>query len=166
MVGGEYLSTTEHDIELFIRKNYSDIYRYLYHKVSSVPDAQDLTQATFLKFVRSVRSLQVDKISRAYLFTIARTACIDFYRSTNPHVVEITATLEDTLAHQEIEDDGFSEAIAHLCEEERDILFLRYSQCFGIGEIAEIVGSSRFSVRRTLKRALSSLEDSWEGPTP
>lgn len=152
---------TEKTVEEFVRKNYLDVYRYLYHRVSSAFDAQDLTQDTFLKYVAQVSAAELDSKGRAYLFTIARNISNDFYRTQRPQTQPITPEMEETLpcgmASEEQATDDFDALVATLDASQREILSLRYAQSFGIGEIAEIVGVSRFAVRRTIKRALAEL---------
>jgi RNA polymerase sigma-70 factor (ECF subfamily) len=156
------------DVEKFVRTHYLDVYRYLYHKLPSAPDAQDATQETFLKYVSTVSADELDTKGRAYLFTIARNVSNDFYRYRPPTPTHLTPELEETLmAKDDIPgDDGFGEAVAGLDEDLREILSLKYSQGFGVNEIATITGITRFSVRRKLKRALSELgkpsRDSWK----
>lgn len=151
------------NIEAFVRKNYSDIYHYLYHRLSSVEDAQDLTQETFLRYVQSVGAAQLSKKGRAYLFTIARNVSIDYYRAKRLNTIELSSNLEETLASHEPERDNFSEIVAGLSKIHQELLSLRYAQGFGINEIATITGLSRFSIRRKIAQALSSIESSWKG---
>lgn len=154
------------DIEDFIRENYQDIFGYLYHKVPSVQDAQDLTQETFLRFIRKVDSCDFGKKRRAYLFTIARNASIDFHRSKPAGLTPIDKDIEDLFAEKECYDNGFREIIEGLPEEAQELLSLRYAQGFGVNDIAQITGISRFSVNRKLKQALSHVKRSWEGYMP
>lgn len=151
-------------IEKFVRKNYLDVYRYLYHRSPSKQDARDLTQETFLKYIDNVAVDEIDLKGRAYLFTIARNVGNDFYRHKRPEATPITPLLMETLVDESAygNDDGFAEIIAGLKADVQEILSLYYASGFGIGEIAEITGISRFSVRRKLKRALSELRDSWK----
>lgn len=154
-----------HDIESFVRKNYSDVYRYLYHRTSSAEDAQDMTQETFLRYVRAVEEAELSRKGRSYLFTIARNVSIDYFRAKKPAAIPLTLELEEVLTAEEPADDGFSEAVAQLPEDLQEVLSLKYAQGFGVNEIAEITGLSRFAVRRKIKRAFSEMEDVWEGHT-
>ncbi len=148
------------DVERFVRTNYADVYRYLYHRMSSKQDAMDLTQETFLKYVEKVDAHELNTKGRAYLFTIARNVSNDFYRNRLPEHVVITRELEESLcADNESITDNFDEIISTLSADKQEILSLMYGQGFGVSEIAEIVDISRFAVRRKLKRALRELMD-------
>ncbi len=158
--------SAERTIEEFVRKNYLDIYRYLYHRVSNASDAQDLTQDTFLRYLEHVDTTELKTKGRAYLFTIARNVSNDFYRTrrldTQPITPELEETLSDdnTCAEQTATD--FDTLVAKLDEKQREVLSLKYAQGFGINEIAEITSSSRFAVRRRIQRALAQLQDLWK----
>ena len=145
------------DIEEFVRKNYLDVYSYLYRRVLSVSDAQDLTQDTFLRYLSKVEKDEIDKKGRAYLFTIAKNICNDFYRKKLPAFVQITPEIEESLSAADSPGDGFDELITSLDEELQEVLTLKYALGFGTNEIAEITGFSRFVVRRKLARALAEL---------
>lgn len=58
------------------------IYRYIYYRVSSVADAEDLTQQVFLKAWQAiVRYKKRASPFIAWLMTISYNVIIDFYRT-------------------------------------------------------------------------------------
>lgn len=59
---------------------YDKLYRYCYMKTRHPQTAEDLTQEAFLHFLRT-RDVSEIKKQTAYLYTIARNLCIDFYRT-------------------------------------------------------------------------------------
>ena len=59
---------------------YDKLYRYCYMKTRHPQTAEDLTQEVFLRFLRT-RDVSEIKKQTAYLYTIARNLCIDFYRT-------------------------------------------------------------------------------------
>ena len=59
---------------------YDKLYRYCYMKTNHPQTAEDLTQEAFLRFLRT-RDVSEIKKQTAYLYTIARNLCIDFYRT-------------------------------------------------------------------------------------
>lgn len=61
-------------------KYYDDIYRFCCYQTGSCQDAGDLTQETFLNFIRSVERCH-DRNLKGYLLTIARNVCVDYFRS-------------------------------------------------------------------------------------
>ena len=69
----EYLNT-------IAEKYYDDIYRFCCYQTGSRQDAGDLTQETFLHFIRSVEHYRYRNL-KGYLLTIARNVCMDYFRS-------------------------------------------------------------------------------------
>lgn len=145
-------------MDLDLEDQYDKIYRYCYFKVNNPQIAEDLTQETFLKFYNKKDSYIDRGKPLAYLYTIARNLCIDSYRKGKKNE-ELNEEIE---GHDEI--DAFEnrfiikQAIANLSDEIQEIVLLRYANQLKIGEIAELIGISRFAVNRKLKRALKELK--------
>ena len=61
-----------------IEEYYDKIYRFCFYKVRNQQMAEDITQETFLRFIKSDYKEDGRKIN--YLYTIARNLCIDEIR--------------------------------------------------------------------------------------
>ena len=139
-----------------IEQYYDKIYRYIFYKVNNRALAEDLTQETFLKFLKS----ECEEPER-FLYTIARNLCIDEYRRIKPMTVED----EDALnVSYEFEDDlvtrqAIHEALEKLESEDREMVVLRFVNDEPIAEIARICKMSRFAVYRRLKEAKAKLKE-------
>lgn len=137
---------------------YDKLYRYCYMRTHHPQTAEDITQETFLRFLRA-HDVKEIKRNVAYLYTIARNLCIDFYR-TRP-----VAPLEE-LGHPVSEDSdelhtiriALEQALEQLPEEDRDLIFLRYTNEVSVAETAKILGVSRFTVYRREKQILKQLQ--------
>jgi len=66
-------------MSLSIHDQYDKIYKYCYFKVKDKQTAEDLTQETFLRYFSQKSYINKGK-PLAYLYTIAKNLCIDFYR--------------------------------------------------------------------------------------
>ena len=66
-----------------IESYYDKIYKYIYFKVNNKNLAEDLTQETFLRYLKS----ECNEPER-YLYTIAGNLCIDEYRRIKPVFTE------------------------------------------------------------------------------
>lgn len=145
-------------MDLDIEDQYDKIYRYCYFKVNNIQLAEDLTQETFLRFFNPNNYKEKGK-PLAYLYTIARNLCIDYYKkdkkliSYNPAC--ITDYNIDTFEKKYI----LREAINHLSDDLKEIILLRYANQLKIGEIAELMGVSRFVIHRKIKKALNELQE-------
>lgn len=137
-------------MSLELKEQYEKIYVFCYFKVHQREVAEDITQETFLKYFETTQYLEKGK-KLAFLYTIARNCCIDYFRKTkqtaNLHNLsglseEIADNLETVIAVRT--------AVSKLKAEEQEIVLLRFANELGIGEIAEYYGISRFAVYRKL----------------
>ncbi len=140
-----------------MEEHYDKIYRYCYYKVRNSLLAEDLTQETFLRYF--ARSPHLGRGKRlAYLYTIARHLCIDSFRKVQPELLteDIPATdcFEQTDLHL-----ALREALQLLPPQEQELLLLRYANQLAVGEIAAILGISRFAVYRRTHSALTTLKN-------
>ena len=136
---------------------YDRIYRYCYMKTRHPQTAEDLTQETFLRFLRAHSFEECGK-NAAYFYTVARNLCTDFYRSKKTEPLERA----DEMRAEDCSEDQttrivLEEALKQLPQEEQELLFLRYTNEISAGETAKIFGISRFAVYRLAKRALNRL---------
>lgn len=144
------------------------IYRFIYFKISSVADAEDLTAEVFLKTWEHINSGKEVKKFAALLYRIARNKVIDFYR----HRQAAGEMPIDEMLLKQLSDEGkmiknletLNEAQAVikslriLKDEYREVLTLRYVDELSMGEIAEILGKTQVNTRVLLHRALNTLK--------
>ena len=138
------------------------IYRFVYFKVASSDEAEDITSEVFLKAWRYVQAKKDINSFRGLLYRMARNAIIDLYRvrSNKPEVI-ITAEIEpgDSGAWQanvelQIESAKVVLALKKLKQEYQEVITLRYVEELEVAEICEIIGKGSIAVRVTLHRAL------------
>jgi RNA polymerase sigma-70 factor (ECF subfamily) len=70
-----------------IEQQYDKLLRYCYMKLRDRALAEDLTQETFIKFFESKDYHSIGK-EMAYLYTIARNLCIDYFRKQKEELIE------------------------------------------------------------------------------
>ena len=142
------------------------IYRFIYFKVPSQQDAEDLTSEVFLKIWQyaTQKDEEIENL-RALLYRMARNLVIDFYRSRarqdwvsdeeaaskipDTHQQKLLAQIE---AKTELE--SLEGVMRQMKDEYREVLLLRYIEELSIGEIADILQKTKGSVRVQLHRAL------------
>lgn len=141
---------------------YDKLYRYCYMKTRHPQTAEDLTQEAFLHFLRT-RDVSEIKKQTAYLYTIARNLCIDFYRTKQALPLEQAeppaSEDKDELHTVRI---ALEQALEQLPEEDRDLIFLRYTNEVSAAETGKILGLSRFAVYRREKQILKKLRTQFD----
>jgi RNA polymerase sigma-70 factor (ECF subfamily) len=150
------------------------IYRFVFYKVSSAEDAQDLTSAVFLKAWDHIRenSLTDHKTLPALFYKIARNTVIDHYRKTAKEQANVALSdpendidlpdeNQDPAARFALASDlaAVNEKLAELKDEYREAIILRYMDELSISEIAEILDKSKGNVRILIFRALKALRE-------
>lgn len=149
-------------MSLDLQEQYDKIYRYryCYFKVNNVETAEDLTQETFLKYFTQTSYIDRGK-PLAYLYTIARNLCVDFYRKPVEHAVDEEIINNDGVSTFEtsfVIQETVKEAVKTLSMALQEVILLRFANDLGIGEIAGIMQISRFAVYRKLNLALHTLK--------
>ncbi len=138
-----------------LHTEYNRIYKYCYFRVKNKEIAEDLTQETFLKYFSQNAYIHRGK-PLAYLYTIAKNLCIDYYRQKKTELLDETqlsideenTVLTNLIVRQAVED---------LPLELSEIILLRFGSELRINEISNVLGISRFAVYRKINVALNKL---------
>lgn len=165
-----YKLQTEQDPDAFgvLYDTYvKQIYRFVYFKVSSHEEAEDITSDIFLKTWSYLQEKKEVKSFRGLLYRIARNCIIDFYRvrATKPevHLPEETEVGDKgrwyELMNVKVENEGILKAVKKLKQEYQEVVMLKYVDELETDEIAEIIGKGTIAVRVTLHRALKKLQE-------
>ena len=91
-----------------------------------------------------------------YLYSIARNLCIDYFRR------KPECELKEDYPVPPLEKNYIEEALDKLGEEDRELLFLRYTNEESVNDIAKHYGVSRFVINRRIKKALNNLKEVYE----
>lgn len=149
------------------------IYRFVFFKVNSKEEAEDLASETFLKAWNYLSKAEnANKIHnfKAFLYQIANNLVIDFYRKRSLLPITLNdgewedANVPDTepigIDKIKKEDDvaQLKEAFKKIPENYSSVVIWYYLEELGIPEIAQILGKSEGTVRVTVHRALKALK--------
>jgi RNA polymerase sigma factor (sigma-70 family) len=151
-----------------------NVYGFFGYRVGSRQEAEDLTQLTFEKALRSFRKFDERRASfGTWIMTIAKNALVDYYRSDRSSRQEPLgdpAEAESVMAGTEVEDEprlGISPeleaALGKLGDREREVIALRFGGDMTGMEIAELTGLSVANVQQILSRTLRRLRSELEG---
>jgi RNA polymerase sigma factor (sigma-70 family) len=137
------------------------VYAFFGYRVRSRSEAEDLTQATFERALRSWRSFEPDRGSeRTWLMTIAWNLLIDHYRKDRPSASLVGFDPPDNRASSVVDELVSAElasALDSLGDREREVLALRFGGDLKGPEIARVTGLSISNVHQILSRTLRKL---------
>jgi len=149
----------EKQLDALVEAHYQEIYAYCYRHTSDRELAQDLTQATFLRFLQNLPRYREDGKLKNYLYTIASNLCKDWYKRKKP------GFLEDLPRELAAFDPDIETALAvraaleMLPFEQRNVLLLQHYHGFTAPEIAQITAVPLPTVRYRLQRAVKTLRN-------
>lgn len=143
------------------------VYRYCYHRTSSVALAEDLTSETFFRALRAIASFRWQgRDFGAWLTTIAHNLVADHYKSSRARL----ETTSDLLPEQRESSPGpedatltqlthevLAAAMDRLPGEQRECVIMRFLQGLTIAETAKVLDRSEGAVKQLQLRAVRSL---------
>lgn len=140
-----------------LEEQYEKIFKYCYMKVLDKHVAEDITQETFLRFLKANSYKEIGK-QMPYLYTIARNLCIDYFRQSP------TVELDDSFADPKYDKPNtyIEDALKKLDESDSELLFLRYTNNESINDLAKHYRVSRFVINRRIKKALEKLKEVYD----
>lgn len=148
------------------------VYRFIYFKVSSAEQAEDLTSETFLKAWQYLKEKKEVPHLQALLYSVARSVVIDHYRATSNERANVS--LDEQIGDESVDiasekflkdvETKFDvtlvlEKLRGLKEEYRDVIIMRYLDEMSSAEIAAALGKTATNVRVLLHRATRALTD-------
>lgn len=149
------------------KEQYSKIYRYCYYRLRQRETAEDITQETFLQYLKHPE-YGAERQPLKILYTIARNLCADEARrgkkisfvpqsDAGTEYGGVTEDEENIISRIRLR-----EAMDTLEETEREIVFLKVVNEVPAAVIGKMLGLSRFAVYRRCERALKLLKKEME----
>ena len=166
------------DFEKIYDAHVEQIFRFVYLKVSSKDDAEDITSKVFLKLWEAVsKKKEVDiKNPRAFLYRVARNMVIDYYRKNREDedetpkknkakktpiekVVVVDKEMRaDERAMLDSQIEEIRSALSNINEDYQNIIIWYYLDELTTSEIANLLEKPEASVRVLIHRSLSALK--------
>lgn len=140
------------------------VFRYLYSRIGSYPDAEDATAQTFLAALERFPQYRHNGYFASWLFTIARNKAMDHFRRQRREASldeAECAAADDNMIQQVIQAEGtaaLSRFICALPEDEQELIRLRYVAELSYSEIGYLLGQKEDTVKKTLYRLLARLK--------
>lgn len=139
------------------------VFAFFAYRVSSVPDAEDLTSATFERVVRHAHRFDPNRANvTTWLFAIGENVLIDHYRRLGRRDErDFDEQDERWRAPEDRPSIGLTPeletALASLSERERRVVGLRFGADLSGKEIAALIETSEANVHQLLSRALKRM---------
>lgn len=136
-------------------EHFDKVYRYIYFRVHSQAEAEDLTQEVFLKALQSISSYKWRNVPFAsWLFRIAHNQVIDHVRKQSkqkraPLEEAEAVSMEDPVAitEQRFEARELTEAVKRLPAAQQEVISLRFIAGLPIADVARALNKSEGTVK-------------------
>ena len=142
------------------------VYRYLYFRTGSHPEAEDLTEQVFLKAWEAIgRYRWQGRPFLAWLYRLAHNAHIDHVRSLKPTTsltnderpIELPSAAAAVELARALDADVLSRAISQLTLEQQQVITLKFVEGLDNEQIAQTMQKREGAIRALQMRALMSL---------
>jgi RNA polymerase sigma-70 factor (ECF subfamily) len=144
------------------------IYRYIFSRVGSAHEAEDITSQTFMSAYEALGKYRERGQFSAWLFRIARSKMNDHFRRSRREVgleaigeiLEREDALGTLIRAEEL--SRIRSIINHLDEDEQELIRLRYVADLSFVEIADLLGKREDAVKKSVYRLLARLKSELE----
>ena len=182
----EYIEEFTEDM---IRKYYDEILHFCVYQLHDVDSAYDITQETFLRFIKNMDKLEYRNL-KGYLLTVARNLCVDYWKvckretpvdfeqnsgymysneSINSNETCSNGTssgmnvLNSNEAYEQVENSMILLGLlAKLPLEQREVVVLRYYDDMKLSAISKIQGVSLSTVKSRLRLGIQHMKQFME----
>ena len=141
------------------------IFKYIYYKVGSHTEAEDLSGQVFLKAWEAIGHYQcTERPFAAWLYRIAHNLVVDYFRTKRDaaSLEEITSLAEpnsdlDDIVGRHLTSETLRHALRRLTRDQQQVIILRFLEGYNTNEVAQIMGKQPGAVRTLQHRALAGL---------
>ncbi len=163
----QYLAGEPQAFAELVKRHARSIYNVTYRFTNDAPEAENLTQETFLRAWNALPRLQLDKPLKPYLIRVAVNLCHDWAERQHVRVVPLDAEEENHFSDEAndplraVSDQELRQALRAKLEElpplYRTVIALRYGEELSYHEMAAALDLPLNTVRTHLHRAKMKL---------
>jgi len=146
-----------------------NVYKFLYYRVGSKAQAEDMTAEVFLRALRKIESFTWTGADfGAWLMRIARNLVLDEAKSSRARLEVVSDEMPEertgeNKAAESAAMDNFTnvevyKAIKKLRPDQQEVITLRFLHGMGVGEVAKLMDKKEGTVRTLQFRGLKALE--------
>ena len=142
------------------------VYRYMYYRTGSRPEAEDLTEQVFLKAWEAIgRYRWQGRPFLAWLYRLAHNAHIDHVRTRKPTTslnnderpLELASSAAAVELARALDAELLAHALAQLTPDQQQVIVMKFIDGVDNEQIAQSMGKREGAVRALQMRALMSL---------
>src|SRR5438067_3151770 len=157
----------DRSFERLYRRHVGDVYRYALAVMRNQPDAEDVTQTTFMNALRAFQRGERPEKPQNWLIAIAHNVCRQRFRQSARRPAEVAFDDDIGTGLLEPDDetptgDDIRRALGHLAFNQRAALVMRELEGRSYAEIAEILDLSPSAVETLIFRARRALREQLE----
>jgi RNA polymerase sigma-70 factor (ECF subfamily) len=140
------------------------VYRYFYFRVGNEKDAEDLTSQVFLQVCEALPRYRISARFSTWLFTIAHSRVVDFYRKKRPEIDLDKITQLPSPGNMAVDVDRQEEfdrvtGLLRTCtDEEQELIRLRFFADLNYAEIGVVLHKREDAVRKATTRLIQRLQ--------
>jgi RNA polymerase sigma-70 factor (ECF subfamily) len=142
------------------------VFNFIFKSIQNKEDAEEILQDTFIKLWQSRKSINPDKISEGYIFTIARNNILNSFRKKIPTIDSIDHQLQEEPFHNQTEEyilytdlSEYSQMVINKMPDKRKLIFsLSREKGYTNKEIAHELNISIKTVEVQMTKALKYLK--------
>ena len=157
----------DRSFERLYRRHVGDVYRYALAVMRNQPDAEDVTQTTFMNALRAFQRGERPEKPQNWLIAIAHNVCRQRFRQSARRPTEVA--FDDDVGAQFVDTDDVApsgedirRALGHLAFNQRAALVMRELEGRSYAEIGEILELSPSAVETLIFRARRALREQLE----
>jgi len=171
----QYLRGDEKALEFLIDRYLKSIYNFVYRYLGDADEAQEISQEVFVRLWRNVKTFDLSRNFKPWIFSIAKNACLDWLkkkkalRFSDFDKDDGTNTIVDTLVDPDPLPDEvlervdlkeiLSDALNELSPPYRAVLVLHYQEQLTFREIAEAFNEPIDTIKSRHRRGLIKLRE-------
>ena len=150
----EFVMSVEAAIDHFS----TDVYRMAYARTGNKSDAEDITQDTFIKYMKETKPFVDEKHVKAWLLRVAINSSKNLVTSAW-HRKNTSMDAADLMSTQMEEHNEVYDAVLKLPEKYRIVVHLYYFQGYSVEEIATMLDAKESTVKSWMRRARLKLKE-------
>lgn len=156
---------------LIVDRYVDAVYQFAYRYVRDTDEAEDVAQEAFVRAWKNLKTFDMARNFKTWLFAIAKNAALDFLKKKKPllfsRIIDDEERLDNFLApylgNAELPDEvfegklakeGMSRALDALPPAYRTVLSMRYNDSLKFREIADALGEPIDTVKSKHRRGL------------